>query len=325
MVEQLNSRKNLIPVAIVVAALIIVAGWIYFNQEQKKEIISGNVLLPQEVASKAIKYINEKILQGQATASLTEAVEENGLYKIKFRIEDREIESYATKDGKLFFPSVLKLDEGITEGETKTTGEIPKTDVPDVKLFVMSFCPYGNQAEELMMPVDELLAGKADIKLHYVIYSNYGGGGPNFCLDEENQYCSMHGIQELNQGARELCVQKYQKEKLWDFVKKINEKCTSQNADSCWEGIGREAGIDIAKIKDCQKNEALQLLAEELELNKQYGIQGSPQLLINNTEYQGERSSEGYKSGICSGFNNPPEECSQTLSGQAGSVQGGCK
>jgi len=45
----------------------------------------------------------------------------------------------------------------------------------------------------------------------------------------------MHGIQEVNQDVRELCVWKYQKDKFWSFLKEINKSCSSQNADTCWE------------------------------------------------------------------------------------------
>jgi len=155
--------------------------------------------------------------------------------------------------------------------------------------------------------------------------SCYRGGGPEYCLDEESKYCSMHGIQELNQDVRELCVQKYQKDKLWDFVKAVNSQCNYQNVDSCWSGVAKEVGLDIAQIKTCQKNEALELLAQESTLNEKYGVRGSPQLFINEKEYQGSRTSEAYKQVICSAFNSPPEKCSQTLNSEGGSVSGGCK
>jgi len=52
------------------------------------------------------------------------------------------------------------------------------------------------------------------------------------------------------------------------------------------------------------------MLAEEVALNKKYGISGSPQLIVNGVEYQGTRSSNSYKNQICAAFNNPPQECS---------------
>jgi len=185
-----------------------------FSQQQ-------GLLSAEEVAKKAIDYINENFLRGNAKAELVSVSDENGLYRLQLKIGDREYTSYVTKNGKLLFPEAIDL----VPPEPK---EIPKTQKPDVKLFVMSFCPFGNQAEEMLMPVVDLLKDKADIELHYIIYSNYASGYPDYCLDKENKYCSMHGIGELHQDVRELCVWKYQRDKFWDFVKEINEN-TSAN------------------------------------------------------------------------------------------------
>ncbi len=129
----------------------------------------------------------------------------------------------------------------------------------------------------------------------------------------------------MNRDVRELCVEKYQADKFWDFVKVINAGCTAQNVDSCWENVAKNAGLNVNQIKTCQKNEALTLLAQETELNKTYSISGSPQIIINGTEYQGARSAEAYKAAICSAFNSAPDKCSQVLSGDAGSASGGCQ
>lgn len=314
-----NIIKFLIPAAIVIAAIIIVQGLYSINREKIPGILSQ-----EDAVERAMNFINQVALKGQTTASLLEVNEESGLYKIHIEIEGEEYGSYVTKDGKLLFPPGTEITEA-EDSDSPVSGDTLKTDIPKVELFVMSFCPYGNQAEELMMPVAELLGNKADIELHYVIYSNYGGGGPDYCLDKEAKYCSMHGIQELNQGVRELCVQKHQKDKFWDFVKEINSNCNYKNVDSCWEGIAKKIGVDVAKIKACQKNEALDILAQEVELNEKYGVRGSPQLIINETEYQGSRTSEAYKQGICSAFNSVPDECSQTLSNEGGSASGGCE
>ncbi|MCX6777954.1 MAG: thioredoxin domain-containing protein, partial [Candidatus Micrarchaeota archaeon] len=151
------------------------------------------------------------------------------------------------------------------------------------------------------------------------------GGGPQYCLDNESKYCSMHGIQEVHEDVRELCIYKYQKEKYWDFVLKVNTACTSANVDSCWEAVANSTGIDTAKVKTCQKDEAIALLQNEVELNTKYGVQGSPALVINGVDYSGSRTPEGYKQGVCSAFNSPPAECNQTLSGSTTSTaSGGC-
>ena len=314
MMKKITKNLILIIIGVIVGGLIVGGTCLYKEKLGNK---SKENLSIEEVAERALNFLNQNLLKGKEKASLIGSVEKNGLYKIRFKLRENEFDFYASKDGKLLFPRMLDL-------ETPPIKELPKSEVPEVKLFVMAFCPFGNQAEELIMPLAELFGEKIDLKLHYVFYSNYEGGGEKYCIDKENKYCSMHGIQELHQGIRELCVQKYQKEKLWSFVKEINKQCSSQDADSCWEEIAKNQGINVQAIKNCQEKEALDLLEKERKLTqKEYQVQdvlmhrnkdsenilGSPVLVINDMIFDGERSIEGYKEGICSSFKNPPKEC----------------
>lgn len=43
-----------------------------------------------------------------------------------------------------------------------------KTDKPELKFFVMSFCPYGNQMEDTLRPVFDLLKNKVNLTPHYI-------------------------------------------------------------------------------------------------------------------------------------------------------------
>lgn len=110
--------KNLIPISIIIAGLLIAGAFIYTNQG--KEITSEEGLSSQEIAEKAINYINQNILQEGTTASLLNVGEENGVYKIHLKIGEEEYDSYATKDGELLFPEGYNLE---TETKTETEKE----------------------------------------------------------------------------------------------------------------------------------------------------------------------------------------------------------
>ena len=290
---------------------------------------SIEVLSQNEVGEKVIRYINENLVQA-GEAELVSIEDMGYFYRILTSYQGREIPVYVSKDGEYLFLNMFNLSQKIERPTQTTQPSQPSTfDAPDrektnVKFFVMSFCPFGNQAESGLEPVYRLLGEKVEWEPHYVIYSNYGGY-PNYCLDKEEKYCSMHGIQELHQDIRELCVWKYYPHSTWwDFVMKVNSKCNSRNADTCWESLAREVGIDVNKIKNCQKNEAISLLEEEVKLNQKYGVRGSPTVFINDMMYRGSRTPEAYKQAICSGFISPPSECSQTLGGTSSSSQGHC-
>lgn len=202
---------------------------------------------------------------------------------------------------------------GITKGDNK----------PQIDFFVMSYCPYGNIAEEGIAPVYDLLKDKADFKPHYVIYSNYGG--EQYCYDKEQKYCSMHGVVELNQGVRELCVANHiGMKEYFDFVLAMNKKCDYKNADECWEAVAKELSLDVAKIKKCYDEEAEDILKEELELNKAFGAQGSPQVFIDGNAYNDARAPENYKKALCDAFETAPSECETGLSTTGSEASGSC-
>lgn len=71
-----------------------------------------------------------------------------------------------------FFAGAAWLKMGGTSGTTTTkataTFEPSKSDKPDFQFYVMSFCPYGNQMEDLVKPVAELLGNKANIRPQYI-------------------------------------------------------------------------------------------------------------------------------------------------------------
>jgi len=298
--------KNLIFIAIIIAGILIAGAVVYVNQKK------ASALSPQAAAQKAIDFINKNLLQQGTTASLVSVIEEDGLYKLKLKIGDKEYPSYVSKDGKLLFPNegVSLEEKPIAQEEKKTAQEIEKRDRPDVKLFVMSYCPYGLQMEKAYLPVYNLLKDKAEMGVYFVDYI-------------------MHEKKEIDENLRQYCIQKEQKEKYYAylscFVKDGNfEKCLS------------EAGIDKDKMNSCisQTDQTFKITQSYndkstwlngnfpkfdiyTDLNEKYGVQGSPTVVINDAVANVERSPEKFKEAVCQAFNTPPAECSQNLPEEA--------
>ncbi|MBU1198467.1 MAG: hypothetical protein KKF46_08160 [Nanoarchaeota archaeon] len=239
---------------------------------------------------------------------------------------DKIGDSYKLKDeatGATFYISEearqAKYDAiGITLGDNR----------PQIDFFVMSYCPYGNQAEEGIEPAYQLLKDVADFNPRYVIYSNYGGGGPNFCIDAESQICSMHGIVELNQNIREACVAKHIGMDEWfEFALKMNTDATSQNADDKWESAAKGLGLDIDVINKCFDEEGEALMAADKALGDLMGVSGSPSVFVDGDSYSGGRTPEAFKQGLCAAFDTAPSECNTKLEGEASASsapQGNC-
>jgi glutaredoxin len=247
---------------------------------------------------------------------------------------------YATANGEFLLVGVsyvYNLSAPLPTPELEPqepTQTVPKTVKPNVTLFVMSFCPYGQQAENTVWPVLDLLKDKVNFDLHYVVYSGYCGYGVRdcdaakyaaYCLDGSGEYCSMHGADEMKENLRQMCVLKTYGVEVWrNYVNAINTGCSYSNVGTCWEGVAKNVGVDSAVIKKCYDENALTLAASEKALNDKYGVQGSPALFINGVEFGGSRTPDAYKAAVCGAFANVPSECNTTLSTTDSTASGGC-
>jgi hypothetical protein len=305
-----ESKTFLMPLAIVIGALIIGGTLLFLKQEKTEEPArSEETLSPGQIANTAIDYINQNLLQEGVQASLIEVLEENGVYKVRLEIEGQEYDSYITKDGKLLFPQGISLTTGATEeGTSSQSQDIPKSDKPNVKLFVMSYCSYGLQAQKMFLPVYDLLKEKAEMGIYFVNYI-------------------MHDKEEIDENLKQYCIQKEEKEKydsyLNCFVKDGNfEECLSLAEidktllTACIASTDQEYSISSQyEDKSTWLNGNFPKFDVHTELNEQYGVRGSPTVVINNQVVNvNPRSPENFKDIICQAFNSLPQECSEVLS-----------
>jgi glutaredoxin len=309
-------KTNVWMISTIILAIILV-GVLIRGQGITGQFVTPTAMSAQDAGKKAIDYINQYLLSGAGNATLDSIKEQNGLYNVKLSISGRQYDSYVTTDGKLFFPSVIDISKA---PETPTTTipekfEPKKTDKPVAQLYVMSFCPYGIQAEQGMKPVVDLFGTKVAIEPHFIV--SVSGDTVN----------SLHGDYEAKEDMRQACVWKnYGQATFWTYVDYINNNCNSGNIDTCWKDAAKKANVDVTKIENCVKTEGLTLMKAEDALSKQNGVSGSPTLIINGAGYNGARTPEAYKQAICSAFNKQPTECSKTLSTSSGSASssGGC-
>jgi glutaredoxin len=268
---------------------------------------SPTELSAQEAADKAVSYINN--VNGGTGASLIDVTEESGLYKIHILIGQDKYETFVSKDGKLLFkPGYYDyMDESSTDSGGSTTTEIPKSDRPDVKIFVMSYCPYGLQAERMMLPVYDLLKAKIDIGIYFVDYA-------------------MHDNKELDENLRQYCIEAGNQSEYFDYLRCFIQ---SGNSSSCLT----EAGINLENLASCISATAATYNVStanypafdvQKDLNELYGVTGSPTFVINGKVINiptSARTPESFKQIVCSAFNTSPEECSQTLSTELQSTE----
>ncbi len=289
-----------------------------FYVENRSTTISA-----KEAGQKAVDWISNYAVRPGTKVELINVTEVDGegIYKLSINLSvgntSQVVQSYITKDAKYLFPQgiptgeFVELKKEVEQQQNKKQEqklEIPKSDTPNVKLFVMSYCPYGLQAEKAFLPVYKLLKDKADMTINFVSYA-------------------MHGKKELDENLRQYCIQLEQDDKYYNYL-----NCFT-GGDGNYSKCLEEAKIDKTKLNSCiakvdKKYNITQMYNNrstwvsgmfprfnvEADLNTKYGVRGSPTLVINDKVVSINRSPEAYKEAICSAFTNPPEECNQKLS-----------
>lgn len=321
-------RKFLPQIIAAVILLIVVCGFGYYKLVWKKSHLTES-----EAKTKMENFINDSILRGRdgMKAEVSSASKENGIFKMTVKIGDQEILSYLTVDGIKFIPRgescVFDVEETAKNAEAQAAAEekaaaeaaaipdpeIPKTVKPKVDLYVMSFCPYGNKAEDTLKSVYALLKNKVDFNFHYIVSS------------DGNTISSLHGEKEVAQNEREACVLKnYGKDKWMDFVTYVNANCG--NDGSCFEEGLKTLGVSVASVNACVASRGVTLMKADEKLSTDAKVSSSPTLMINGVPTKTViqfGNSEEYKKVICSGFKNEPAECAKTLEAAATTSEGG--
>lgn len=276
-------------------------------------IRGGNKALSKEdAATKTESFINNFLMQSGNKATVKEITSEYGLYKLKVDIVSDVVESYVTKDGKLFFPQALVMDDisntksDTTSGTSNVDTDVPKTEKPEIELFVMSYCPYGTQIEKGILPALDALGKKVDFKLKFVDYI-------------------MHGEKEMTENLLQYCIQEEEPSKLTDYL-----SCFLQEGDS--SGCLAKTKINTKKVNSCvSKTDSKYDVTDNynnkvgyrgsypgFDVNKEdtskYSVAGSPTLVINGQTVQSGRDSASLLGTICNGFEEQPEACQTVLS-----------
>ncbi|MFP4400925.1 MAG: DsbA family protein [Candidatus Woesearchaeota archaeon] len=196
---------------------------------------------------------------------------------------------------------------------------------PQMDFFVMSYCPYGNQAEEIIKEVYDVMKDHVDFNPRYIYYENYQGGGDSYCIDEDSTYCSMHGVQEANQNIRELCVMdEYGMDAWFDFAIEMNSECTYSNADSCWQDVAEGLGYDVDTISACEEEDAEEYAAEDMRLSELFKATGSPAIYIDGEAYMGSRNPAAMLSAVCEYLDEKPDACDVELDDTQTAAAGQC-
>lgn len=190
--------------------------------------------------------------------------------------------------------------------EQAKRNNVPKSEKPNIELFVMSHCPYGTQIEKGFLPVIDLLGDKIDFNIKFVDYA-------------------MHDLKEINEEINQYCLMEQYPDKFLRYLKCF---LSASNSNACLA----ELGLSIVDLENCSSSIDEKFNITEnyndrqmwhgsypsfdiyKEDNMKYNVQGSPTLIINGQEMMTQRDPNSLLKTVCLAFSEVPVECKETLS-----------
>ncbi|MFO7807494.1 MAG: hypothetical protein R6V40_03700 [Candidatus Moraniibacteriota bacterium] len=314
MKEMIKKIDKKMTANLIIIAALFFGGGFFLNQYLENGTLAQTDLAMPQAKEKAEEFIKGNLVQEGTDVKVKGIAEENDLYKVTVEVQGQEFDSYLTKDGKSFFPQAMKIEEMKEQAEAQKDAEeeankpVPKSEKPKVEAFVMSYCPYGTQVQKGLLPVIETLDDKIDFDFRFVDYA-------------------MHQEKEVDENLRQYCIEQNNKETLYDYLDCFLK---SEDSESC---LG-EAQVDQAALSSCvEKTDKEYNITKNLEdtdswdsqfppfnihkdLNEKYGVQGSPTLVINETQTSSARDPQSLLNKVCEAFEEKPAECDAELSSE---------
>jgi hypothetical protein len=193
-----------------VSCLAIIGVFIILNQEKTQKVETSS----EDLAQKAIDYINENMLSDGLTASLVNVVEESGLYKIHIKIGEEEYDSYVSKDGKLLFPpGFIELEGSELEDFEESVPETQNNNLDNAsletlakcleekgaKFYGTSGCGYCNKQKELFGEAAQYLpyVECADEKTRHICEEAEIGPVPTWDFPDGKRVSGLQSLEEL--------------------------------------------------------------------------------------------------------------------------------
>ncbi|PIU10740.1 hypothetical protein COT27_01525 [Candidatus Kuenenbacteria bacterium CG08_land_8_20_14_0_20_37_23] len=164
-------------------------------------------------------------------------------------------------------------------------------------LYVMSQCPYGSQAEDLVYSVIGDFKEYINFNVEYIA-ADKGDGS----------FESLHGASEVEGDIYQLCVKKQDPDKFWDYIKCQNKNY--QDLKLSFESCAKENGIDYGILKTCADGEdGKRLLSDSIKKSEAVSAAGSPTFYIDGERYAGPRTEINLQRKICEKTDNTPKKC----------------
>ncbi len=271
---------------------------------------SGNNLVNvEELKLKVQDYVNTNLVLDDTIIATIISAEKisDGLYELSFVVEQNGVEVgdgsiFATND-LLILGTKFDMNENINNDDVPVpNGDLVKQDVPDAELYIFSYCPAGSATLDTFVEAADALKETANVRVRF--------------------FSDMHGAHERQQNLTMECIQEVEPTKFWDYAKDYYETvyatCESGRSTDCDKTeattLMEAKGIDANAVYACVDTIGEDLYAEDIALAGNLQLQYSPSVVVNGKYFgSADRSPEGIKNLVCSGYTTAPDLCNVAL------------
>jgi len=158
-------------------------------------------------------------------------------------------------------------------------------------LYLMSQCPYGRDALEVLLKVSNHLKKRAALNLYFIISK------------EKENWTSLHGQSELDENLRQAVIAAYRPEALGSYL-----SCMLQKSKSpvCL----KEAGIQTQDLDGLIRASGFRILESHYARTEKLNIHASPTLYIDNQPYEAAIEEQSLLRALCSrGLRGRANDC----------------
>ncbi|MBU1111270.1 MAG: thioredoxin domain-containing protein [Nanoarchaeota archaeon] len=237
-------------------------------------ITGGATVTLAEAEEKALTYVNSELLQPPFVAELESSEELDDVYRLTITVAGQSIDSFMTKDGKLFFPQgfeMVELGDSTTDDGRGDTLEVSIDDDAvkgnaDALVTIVEFsdfeCPFcGRYVQDTYPSIVEnyIDTGKVkyvfrDFPLSFHANAQKAGEAAE-CAGEQGMYWEMHDLLFANQNALGIASLK---------------------------AYADDLGLDTGDIDECLDSGAMaDEIAQDMADGQRYGVSGTPAFFIN--------------------------------------------
>lgn len=294
--KETSTWKAITGIAVILLIFSIFTQGFSFSKDTSLTGSAVTALSLSDAEKKAVDYVNANLLQPPFLAEVDSSKELDNLYMITLSVAGQTVDSYITKDGKLFFPQGFNVGEplainGEADGGAEANGganEV-KLDVSadgdpvlgdeNAPVTIIEFsdfqCPYCKKGYETMELVKKDYIDSGKVKLVF----------RDFPL-------SFHPEAESAALAAECA---YEQGKFWEYHSLLFENQAELSKEN-YKNWAQDLGLDTVKFNDCfDSKKYLDEVQADLADGQKYGVSGTPAFFVNGKLISGAQPYEVFK------------------------------